>query len=205
MDYIEKTAATVEEAIQEGLRELGISRDQAKIEIVEESTKGFLGIGKKPAKVKITPSFDPIKVVTDFLKELTISMNIIADIKVNKTGKNLVVNLSGENMGILIGKRGQTLDALQHIAGLVVNKGVAPYVNVILDTESYRERRKLSLENLSYSIARRVKNTRKTVTLEPMPSNERRIIHFALEHDKGVITKSVGAEPYRHVIVEPAK
>lgn len=203
MEYLEKTASTVEEAINEGCAQLGITRDMADIDIIEESAKGFFGIGKKLAKVKITPKFEPVKTVTNFLKELTISMNVLADIKVDKVGKNLNIELSGENMGILIGKRGQTLDAIQHLTNLVVNKGIAPYVNIIVDTEGYRERRKQSLENLSHSIARKVKITRKSVTLEPMSSIERRIIHYALESEKGVVTKSVGSEPYRYVIIEP--
>ena len=203
MDNLEKTGNTVEEAIASALLQLNTTRDMVNVEILEENAKGFLGIGKKLAKVRVTMLFDPIQTVRTFLKELTVAMNISAEIKIEEAGKRLHVDLSGQNMGVLIGKRGQTLDSIQHLTNLIVNKGTAPYVNVILDIENYRERRKKNLEILALNLGRRVKVTGRSVTLEPMSSSERRIIHFALEKERGIITKSMGSEPYRYVVIEP--
>lgn len=203
MDYIEKTADTVEEAIDLGLAELGQTRDRVEIEILEESSKGFLGLGRKPARVRMRKNFDPKKIVRDFLKELTISMNVLAEITIWEVGKNLNVELKGENMGVLIGKRGQTLDSIQHLTNLVVNKGTLPYVNVIVDVENYRDRRRRNLEILALNMARKVRTTKMSVSLEPMSSGERKIIHSILEKDRYIYTRSTGKEPYRYIQIEP--
>ena len=130
-------------------------------------------------------------------------MDMVVDIKVteNKEEKTMDIELSGEEMGVLIGKRGQTLDSLQYLVSLVVNKYSDEYIRVKLDTENYRERRKETLENLARNIAYKVKRTRKTVSLEPMNPYERRVIHSALQNDRYVTTHSEGEEPYRRVVV----
>lgn len=130
-------------------------------------------------------------------------MNMAVDISVeyNETEKEMNVNLKGEDMGILIGKRGQTLDSLQYLVSLVVNKSTGDYIRVKLDTENYRERRKETLETLAKNIAYKVKRTKRSVSLEPMNPYERRIIHAALQNDKYVVTRSDGEEPFRHVII----
>ena len=139
----------------------------------------------------------------DFLKDVFKAMDMVVEIKVteNKEEKTMDIELSGEDMGVLIGKRGQTLDSLQYLVSLVVNKYSDEYIRVKIDTENYRERRKETLENLARNIAYKVKRTRKTVSLEPMNPYERRVIHSALQNDRYVTTHSEGEEPYRRVVV----
>ena len=139
----------------------------------------------------------------EFLEQVFDAMNMAVDISVeyNETEKEMNVNLKGDDMGILIGKRGQTLDSLQYLVSLVVNKSSSDYIRVKLDTENYRERRKETLETLAKNIAYKVKRTKRSVSLEPMNPYERRIIHAALQNDKYVVTRSDGEEPFRHVII----
>lgn len=204
IDEIEKTSKTVDDAIMEALRELKISREDADIIVIEEGSKGFLGMfGGKNAVVRVKRKFNPEKVAKDFLKEIFVTMGIIVDIKTNFKDKQLLVDLKGDDIGILIGKRGQTLDSLQYLVNLVVNKGNAPYVSITLDTENYRQRRKETLENLALNLAKKVKHTGKKVVLEPMNPYERRIIHSSLQNDKYVSTYSEGEEPYRNVVISP--
>ena len=173
---------------------------------------------EKPVKEKPVKVSKPIEIITDpeeirdieerafvFLRDVFASMNlgeVQITSKYNTTDGCLEVAFEGEDMGILIGKRGQTLDSLQYLTSLVVNKGKADYIRVKLDTEDYRRRRKETLENLARGIAYKVKKTRKPVVLEPMNPYERRIIHSALQGNKFVETVSEGEEPYRHVVVK---
>ena len=150
---------------------------------------------------------DPVKTAEDFLTSLFKSMEMDISYKgVFKDENNeLIVDLAGEDMGVLIGKRGQTLDALQYLTSQVVNKHQTAYIRVKIDTENYRERRRETMESLARGIALKVKKTHKPVALEPMNPYERRIIHAFLQNEKDIITKSEGVEPYRHVIVCPVK
>ena len=150
---------------------------------------------------------DPVKAAEEFLTGLfsSMEMNISYQGQFKPENNELVVNLSGEDMGVLIGKRGQTLDALQYLTSQVVNKHQTAYIRVKLDTENYRERRKETMEALAQSIAQKVRKTKRPVALEPMNPYERRIIHSVLQADKEVITRSEGVEPYRHVVVCPAR
>ena len=129
------------------------------------------------------------------------NMTVVVEIKYDEENKEMDVDLSGDDMGVLIGKRGQTLDSLQYLVNLVVNKGNAPYVSITLDTENYRERRKETLESLAFNLAKKVKHTGKNIVLEPMNPYERRIIHSALQNDRYVTTYSEGEEPYRNVVI----
>ncbi len=202
MDAVQKTGKTVEEAVSEALKELNISRDDAEIEIIEEGSRGFLGVfGAKDAVVKVKRKFDPERIAKTFLKEMFIAMGLIVNIETKLKDKQLQIKISGDDMGIIIGKRGQTLDSLQYLVNLVVNKGTAPYISVTLDTENYRERRKETLESLAHNLARKVRHTGKNVVLEPMNPYERRIIHSALQSDRYVTTYSEGEEPYRNVVI----
>ena len=202
MDAIQKTGKTVEEAVNEALKELNISREDAEIEVIEEGSKGFLGVfGAKNAVVNVKKKFNPEKIASDFLREVFISMGLIVKIDTKLKDKQLSITISGDDMGIIIGKRGQTLDSLQYLVNLVVNKGNAPYVSITLDTENYRERRKETLESLAFNLAKKVKHTGKNIVLEPMNPYERRIIHSALQNDPYVTTHSEGEEPYRKVVV----
>lgn len=165
----------------------------------------------KPEPVVVERSEEEIaaikKAAEDFLKEVFAAMELAVEINIryNKENGNLEIDFAGDDMGILIGKRGQTLDSLQYLTSLVVNKNENAYVRVKLDTENYRSRRKDTLENLAKNIAFKVKKTRKAVSLEPMNPYERRIIHSALQGNKFVETYSEGNEPYRHVVVTPKK
>jgi len=202
VDTIQRKGKTVEEAVNEALKELKISREDAEIEVIEEGSKGFLGVfGAKEAVVNVKKKFDPEKTAKVFLKEMFIAMGLIVNIETTLKDKQLEVKISGDDMGIIIGKRGQTLDSIQYLVNLVVNKGTAPYISVTLDTENYRERRKETLESLAYNLARKVKHTGKNVVLEPMNPYERRIIHSALQNDRYVTTFSQGEEPYRNVVI----
>lgn len=201
MDEVEKSAATVDAAIAAALEELGVTKEEADITIISEGSKGFLGIGAKNAVVRAKKKYDPEKIAKTFLQEVFLTMGMIVGIKTTLKDRQLLVELVGNNMGVLIGKRGQTLDSLQYLVNLVVNKGDAPYVSVTLDTENYRQRRKATLESLAYNLAKKVKSTGKSIVLEPMNPYERRIIHSALQNDRYVTTYSEGDEPYRNVVI----
>ena len=202
-EWIEVTAKTVDEAITEALIKLGSTRENADIEVLEKETTGFLGINRKPAKVRAAIKETLQDKAVSFLEKVFGLMEIKSEISVdyNEEEKTMNINIIGEDMGVLIGKRGQTLDSLQYLVSLVVNKESEDYIKVKLDTENYRERRKETLENLAKNIAYKVKKTRKSVSLEPMNPYERRIIHSALQNDKFVETHSEGEEPYRKIVV----
>ena len=203
MDYMEVSAKTVDDAIIEACQKLVITRDKLEYTVIEEGSTGFLGIGSKPAIIKARVKSSVDGIATDFLKEVFDAMNMAVVIKAtyDEANNNLDIDLSGEEMGVLIGKRGQTLDSLQYLVSLVVNKGSNDYIRVKVDTEDYRRRRKETLENLAKNIAYKVKRTKRAVSLEPMNPYERRIIHSALQNDKYVTTHSEGEEPFRRVVV----
>ena len=203
MEFIEISAKTVDEAITEAIIKLGTTHDKIEYEVIENGSAGFLGIGKKDAVIKARKKNDTQDNIREFLGKVFDAMNLTVEVLIEKEENSNVVNveLKGDDMGVLIGKRGQTLDSLQYLASLVVNKESDKYFRVKLDTENYRERRKATLESLAKNIAYKVKRTRRAVSLEPMNPYERRIIHSALQNDKYVITKSEGEEPFRHVVV----
>lgn len=139
-----------------------------------------------------------------FLNKVFETMNLKVEIeKQDESGRQLYLNLTGDDMGVIIGKRGQTLDSLQYLTNLVVNKGSSPYISVHLDTKDYRKKRKETLENLAKNLAKKAKHIRRNVILEPMSPYERRIIHSTLQNDRYVTTFSEGVEPYRHVVISP--
>lgn len=203
MDYIEVTGKTVEDARTEALIKLGTTSDQIEVEILEKGSSGFLGIGSKPAVIRVRRKFTMEDCVRDFLTQVFDAMDLTVDISVEVEVDNHTVNveLKGDEMGVLIGKRGQTLDSLQYLVSLVVNKDTEDYIRVKVDTEDYRRRRKETLENLAKNIAYKVKRTKRPVSLEPMNPYERRVIHSALQNDKYVTTHSEGDEPFRRVVV----
>lgn len=204
MDMIEVSAKTVSDAITEACQKLGVTSDKLDYQVVEEGSSGFLGIGAKPAVIKAAVKKSSVKeVARAFLNDVFQAMNmeVVIDIKYNEEEKSMDIELSGNEMGVLIGKRGQTLDSLQYLVSLVVNKESEEYIHVKVDTENYRQRRKETLENLAKNIAYKVKRTKRSVSLEPMNPYERRIIHSALQNDKYVTTHSEGEEPFRRVVV----
>ena len=197
MDMIEVSAKTVSDAITEACQKLGVTSDKLDYQVVEEGSSGFLGIGAKPAVIKAAVKKSSVEeVARAFLNDVFQAMNmeVAIDIKYNEEEKSM-------DIGVLIGKRGQTLDSLQYLVSLVVNKESEEYIHVKVDTENYRQRRKETLENLAKNIAYKVKRTKRSVSLEPMNPYERRIIHSALQNDKYVTTHSEGEEPFRRVVV----
>ena len=203
---MEISAKTVSDAITEACRKFGVTSDKLDYEVVEEGSSGFLGIGSKPAVIKAGVKVEKLSVdgvAKKFLNDIFAAMNmeVVVNVCYNETDNSMDIELSGEEMGILIGKRGQTLDSLQYIVSLVVNKEIENYVRVKVDTENYRQRRRETLENLAKNIAYKVKKTKRPVSLEPMNPFERRIIHSTLQGDKMVSTHSEGEEPFRRVVV----
>ncbi len=210
LEYIEVSAKTVSEAITEACQKLGVTSDRLDYQVLEEGSSGFLGIGSKPAVIKAAAKIEEVSVedaAKNFLYDVFAAMNmtVVVDVKYNEDEKSMDIDLSGDEMGVLIGKRGQTLDSLQYLVSLVVNKGSEDYIRVKVDTENYRERRKATLENLAKNIAYKVKRTKRPVSLEPMNPYERRIIHSALQNDRYVTTYSEGEEPFRRVVVTVKK
>ena len=282
MKTLDFTGKSINEAVDKAHEELGIAYADIDFEVIEEASKGFLGIGAKPAKIRVTikeegdeekpeapepkkeakrherrerherkefrkpeaapestePEIKPeaeeannteavvspseqeddsqseranlteedrsaiIASAVDFLNSVFDKMGMKVDLQVTfDDNKHLFINMEGENMGTIIGKRGQTLDSLQYLTNLVVNKGEYPYMNVTLDTEDYRAKRKKTLENLAFNLAKKAKHNRRNVTLEPMNPYERRIIHATLQNDRYVTTYSEGVEPYRYVVI----
>lgn len=205
MEYKEYKGKNVDEAITNACVDLGIAADQLDYEVIEKGSSGFLGIGSKSAVIQAKKNESVEEIATEFLNkvfdamELTVKIDL--QIKEGEKENTININVIGNDMGILIGKRGQTLDSLQYLVSLVVNKGSDKFHRVKLDTENYRERRKATLENLAKNISLKVKRIKKPVALEPMNPYERRIIHSALQNDRYCTTKSEGEEPYRHVVV----
>ncbi|MCI5518099.1 protein jag [Roseburia sp. MUC/MUC-530-WT-4D] len=203
MEFIEISAKNVDDALTEASVKLGTTSDQIEYEIIDKGSAGFLGIGSKNAVIKARKKFSIEDSVREFLSKVFDAMKLEVEIliKVDEENKLIDVELKGDEMGILIGKRGQTLDSLQYLTNLAINKHSDQYYKVKVDTEDYRKRRRETLENLAKNIAYKVKRTKRSVALEPMNPFERRIIHSALQNDKYVTTFSEGEEPYRHVVV----
>ena len=280
MKQIEMTGKTINEAVDNACSKLGVGLLDVEYKVIDEPSKGFLGIGAKPAKVLVTvigsdeeevkqepkaekaaepkieikterkvekpaePKIEKkvekpvdiaeenvneeivekseesnenesvranltdedkdkiVAVATDFLNEVFAKMNMAVELTANfSDNKHIVIDMKGEDMGTIIGKRGQTLDSIQYLTNLVVNKGEYPYMNVTLDTEDYRAKRQKTLEQLAFNLAKKAKHNRRNITLEPMNPYERRIIHATLQNDRFVTTYSEGTEPFRYVVI----
>ncbi len=210
---VEKTAKTIEEAVNEALIELKVSKDEVDIEVLEEPTKGILGIGAKPALVRVSvkevkhieneKKEDKKEKVNEVINNIVkcMGLNISNDIK--EENDAIKVNIDGENLGLIIGRKGENLDALQLLTSVIVNK-TGEYKRIELDVQNYREKRKETLIRLAEKKARDVVKYGKNVTLEPMTPYERRIIHTALQNDDKVTTISIGTEPFRKVVIKKA-
>ena len=203
MEFVEFRGKTVDDAITNALVSLGTTSDQIEYEVIEKGSNGILGFGSKDAVIKVARKLTPEDVVKDFLSEVFEKMNLEVEIiaKFDEIEGVIDVELKGPEMGVLIGKRGQTLDSLQYLTNLAVNRKSDNYLRVKIDTEDYRRRRKETLENLAKNMAYKAKRTKRPVSLEAMNPYERRIIHSALQNDKFVVTHSEGEEPYRHVVI----
>lgn len=207
MMTIDMTGKTVEDAIDNALRELNVTEDKVEIKVLDEGSKGFFNIiGTRPAKVNVCVKRDMAYEAKDFLRQVLDSMGIKAEIKVKDENDVLNIEIIGPNMGILIGYRGETLDSLQYLTSLVINKDHnSKYKRVVLDTENYRNKREQTLKRLANKVANKVKITGKVIKLEPMNPYERRIIHSVLQDDVNIKTYSEGEEPYRRVVIDLKK
>lgn len=202
---ITKEAKTVDEALRLALEELGIDRDQAEVEIISEGNKGLLGfIGNKNAVVKVTEKLNIENIVQEFLEPIFEKMAIEADMEITMEEGQINIRLTGDDIGIIIGRRGETLDALQYLLSLVINRYTQNYMRVILDVADYRKKRAETLERLAKRMAEKVAKTKRNITLEAMNPYERRIIHSSLQGFPNVDTHSVGEEPNRKVVIRYA-
>jgi spoIIIJ-associated protein len=199
-----KTARSKDEAVAEALRELKADLDQVKVEVLEEISKGILGLlGNKIIKVQVTLKEDLGQVAGLFLREMLVNMGVSAQVEIFRRKENITLNINGKDQGVLIGKHGQTLDAIQYLVNLAINKNLPEKERIVVDVEGYRRRREETLRRLAVRIADKVKREGKKEILEPMAPHERRIIHATLQGYKEVFTYSEGEDPYRHVIISP--
>lgn len=205
MRSVEKIGKTKEEAVRAALRELGVGLEDARVELVDEGPSGFLGfLQSKQVRVKVTAQEDVSKTAARFLREILVCMGITAHVEVMNRPEQILLNISGDDLGLLIGRHGQTLDALQFLVSIVSNRGVDARRRIVVDVENYRERHEESLRRLALRVAEKVRQEQKKAVLSPMTPAERRIIHTALQDHKGIMTYSEGQDPFRRVIVSPA-
>lgn len=201
MRSVEITARTTEEAVKQAVEELGVPAEEIEVEIIEESSKGFLGFGGKMARIKAVVKNSCANRAIEYLKNVTAHMGIPTELTVEESSEYIKIKIEGESMGVIIGRRGETLDALQYLTNLVANRRGQERRRIIVDTEGYRERREETLEKLARRLSERVRRTGQKVLLEPMNPQERRIIHTALQNDRYVTTMSEGEEPFRKVVI----
>jgi spoIIIJ-associated protein len=200
------TGQTVKEAVESALAQLNTTKDRTDVAIIDEGKKGIFGIfGSRPAVVKVTVIIDPIEEAKKFLLQVSEQMGAPIDIEVKRDGKQVLFVMTGEKIALLIGKRGQTLNSLQYLTQLIINRFSNQYLTVILDAEDYRNRRNDTLIQLAHRLALKAVKTGKDVALEPMPSYERKVIHTALSNNKRVKTFSDGSDPHRHIVISPVK
>lgn len=207
MKTLQFTAKTLEEALIKAASELNVTKEKIEYEIIEEGSKGFLNlIGGKPYKINVKVTRDYLGEGKKFLTDVLDSMGIEAEITMSENDDVVNINLVGDKMGLIIGYRGETLDSLQYLVSLVINKGHdIPYKRVVLDTENYREKRKETLKRVAEKTAYKVRKNRRAFKLEPMNPYERRIIHAALQDNTYITTYSEGEEPFRRVVVDLKK
>ncbi len=210
MKTIETTARTSEEAIELALKELDADRGQVEIDVVSRGKSGILGIGSEPAKVRVTlldEANDVVTVTTEILQSLISKMGVDAVVRLkqahNEELDGPVFDIEGDDSGLLIGRRGETLRALQFLVRFIASRKLDQRTNLLVDVEGYQERRYQSLANLAQRVAQRVESSRQAITLEPMPPNERRAVHMALSEHPNVTTESIGDGDSRQVVVQP--
>lgn len=208
MKSIKVESKNVEKAVEKALSKLGITKEEAEIKVLDRGSKGLLGlIGTRDAVVEVKEIFDPVKKGKEFLEKLLKKAKIDVDVEImteKSSEEQVVYNLTGEKeLGLVIGHRGETLDAIQYLTSIYINKELDEYFRILLDAEGYRERRKETLERLAARLAAKAVRKKRKVVLEPMPPNERRIIHIKIKENKNVKSYSEGEEPYRKVMIEP--
>jgi len=206
VSYVEKSGKTVDEAVENALAELNIALDEVEIEIIEEPSKGLFGfIGSKPARVRVKVKETVARQAKDFLSKIMSIMQLDVDIALVEKDEKILININGNDLGILIGKRGETLDAIQYLVNLSANKNIEKRKRIFIDIEGYRKRREETLKKLAYKLADKARQRGRNVILEPMNSMERRIIHTALQGRDDIYTFSEGEEPYRKIIISPKR
>lgn len=207
MKLLEFTGKNVDEAIKNALSELKVTKDRIEYEVLEQGSKGFFNlIGTKPAKISVNIKRDYKEEVIVFLKTMFNDMDVVADVEVKEENEILYIDVTGPKMGLIIGYRGETLDSIQYLASLVVNKDHSvPYKKVILDTENYRKKREETLIRVAEKTAYKVRKNRRLYRLEPMNPYERRVIHSALQGNEYISTFSEGDEPNRRVVIDIKK
>lgn len=202
MRSVERSGRTVDEAVLSALEELGVPSDRVTIEVLDEGKGGFLGIGARPAVVRVTLKEDRAERAEAFLADVCEAMGIGVRIETRAEGEYIHVDVTGQEAGILIGHHGQTLDALQYLCNLVAGRGGQQGARIVLDVEGYRRRRTETLTSLATRLAERVARSGEPAVLEPMSAQERRVIHLALQDYPGVTTTSEGQEPFRRVVIQ---
>ena len=206
MKVIEKTGKTIDEAVELALKDLGASRDEVEIRIINEPRRGFLGfLGAKLARVEVSLKDGPAHKAGKLLKSIFKSMQLQVNMNIEEKDHEILINLEGNELGILIGRRGETLDALQYLVSLAVNKNTETRKKIIIDVEGYRKRREETLQKLALKLADKAKQKGRNVVLEPMTSQERRIIHTVLQGRDDIYTFSEGEEPCRKIVISPKK
>lgn len=212
MNTVERTGKTTEEAIDLALKELDAERDEVEIDVVNHGKSGILGIGGEPARVRVTRIQQPsivsraaIEVLQDLIDRMGVSATITLKQAYSEEVNGPVITVDGEDSGLLIGRRGETLRALQFLVSFICAKQIGERINLFIDVAGYQERRYVSLRNLAKRVAQRVEDSGRPITLEPMPPNERRIIHLTLAEEPNVSTTSVGYGDQRQVVVEPSE
>ncbi|RKD68088.1 spoIIIJ-associated protein [Sinobaca qinghaiensis] len=202
MKTVTVSGKTIEEAKANALLELSIEEDQLEYELVQVPVKGFLGLFKgKPAIIEAKVKQDPTKEAAAFLTQVLKEMGTKAEIEITEKKKEVLFDIQGEDLGVLIGKRGKTLDSLEYLVNLAANRYSDKYSHITLDAENYRERRREALQQLAARLADKARKTKRKVVLEPMSSRERKIIHAALQNEKDIETASEGKEPHRYVAI----
>lgn len=205
MRDITAQGSNVEEAIQNALATLETTRDKVEVEVLDEGKKGIFGIGSRLAMVKVIEKEDGIQVAIDYLLDVATKMGAVITIDVEEVGKDVKLQIKGDSLGMLIGKHGQTLNALQYLTQLIANKTTSQYKNIIVNVGDYRERRHETLVILANKMADKALKTKRAVHLEPMPSFERKIIHAILSENEQIETHSEGRDPYRYIVIKPVQ
>jgi len=205
MEGIEVTAATVEQAIEKAEAQLGLSRDQFEVQVIKEGRSGILGVGGREAVIRVSPMTPPekdvLKVATEVLDTLLKFLGVIGKVEVLSDEMPLALDIKGDDLGILIGRRGQTLAALEHITKLMVAGQLKAWLPLTVDVAGYKKRRRDSLQKLALYLAEQVKSRRRAMTMEPMPADERRIVHLTLVDNPDVTTHSIGEGDNRKVVI----
>ncbi|GGM28633.1 Jag protein [Paraliobacillus quinghaiensis] len=204
MKQVTASGQTVEDAVQSALKQLNTTEDQVNVDIIDEGKKGMFGIfGTKRAIVKVTVAENHLQQVETYLKQIVSAFSEDVFVETSTKGSTVTFDLSGKSIALLIGKRGQTLNAIQYLVQVALNRLSKERYHVVVDAEGYRKRRKETLEQLAHRLADKANKIKKHVSLEPMPSYERKIIHSALQHNEQIATYSDGTEPNRHVVIKP--